>query len=148
MLTDVILKTHTKLNAENELEVLFLHTPEEYTRDVENVLASDDLQERELVETEQDSMLFALTWSRLFGDDGVWENRFYVRETEKTSSEGEAFPDSEPVELPPEDVPVRENIITLQENESEIGWRSDLAISNRWGDFSAGLRVSELDMDF
>ena len=88
VLTDVILKTHPKLNDSNELEFLALYTPEDYTRDVENVLASDNLQERELVKTEQDASLLAVTWARLFGDDGRWENRLYVRDTEKTSSEG------------------------------------------------------------
>ncbi len=148
ILSDVILKTHTKLNDSNDLEVLLLYTPEEYTRDVENVLASEELQERELVETEQDASLLAVTWGHLFGEDGRWENRFYVRDTEKSSSEGEAFPFSTPVELPPDQVPVRENIFTLVENEAEIGWRSDVSLSNRLGVFSAGARVAELDLDF
>lgn len=148
VLTDVILKTHTQLNARNELEFLLLFTPETYERDVDNVLASEDLQERELVDTEQDTGLFGVTWSRLVGDDGRWENRLYFRDSDKTSREGEAFPDSEPMILPPEDVPVREEIITLDENETEFGWRSDFSNSNRWGEFSAGLRVAELDLDF
>jgi hypothetical protein len=148
VLTDVILKTHTQLNARNELEFLFLFTPETYERDVENVLASEDFQERELVDTEQDAGLLGITWSRLIGDDGRWENRFYFRDSDKTSREGEAFPDSEPMIMPPEQVPVREEIITLDENETEIGWRSDFADSNRWGEFSVGLRVAELDLEF
>lgn len=148
VLTDVILKTHTKLNSRDELEFLMLFTPETYERDVDNVLASEDFQERELVDTEQDAGLFGITWSRLIGDDGRWENRFYVRDSDKTSREGEAFPDSEPILLPPEQVPVREEIITLEENEREIGWRSDFSGSNSWGDFSAGLRIAELDLEF
>ena len=147
VLTDVILKTHTQLNSNNELEFLVLYTPETYERDVENVLASEDLQERELVDTEQDTGLFGVTWTRLFGDDGRWENRFYFRESDKTSREGEAFPDSEPMILPVDQVPVREDIITLEENETEVGWRSDFSISNRWGEFSAGLRISDLDLE-
>ena len=55
-------------------------TPETYERDVENVLASENLQERELVDTEQDTSLFGITWSRpistrhvikLFANTGV-----------------------------------------------------------------------------
>ncbi len=148
VLTDVILKTHTKLNPENELEFLLLYTPETFERDVDNVLASDDLQERELIDNEQDSGLFGVTWTRLIGDDRRWENRFYFRDSDKTSREGEAFPDSEPMILPPDEVPVREDIITLKEKETEIGWRSDFFGSNRWGDFSAGLRIADLDLDF
>ncbi len=148
VLSDVILKTHTQLDAENELAFLLLYTPETGERDVENVLASDNLQERELIDSEQDSSLFGVTWTRLIGDVGRWENRFYYRDTEKTSREGEAFPDSEPIILPPDEVPVREDIITLEENEAELGWRSDFFGSNRWGDFSAGVRIADLELDF
>ena len=148
VLTDVILKTHTQLDPDNELEFLLLYTPETYERDVENVLASEDLQERELIDTEQDTGLFGVTWTRMIGEDGRWENRLYFRDTEKTSREGEAFPDSEPMILPADQVPVRENIITLEENETEIGWRSDLSVGNRLGVFSGGLRISDLDLSF
>ena len=148
VLSDVILKTHTQLSADNELEFLFLYTPETMDRGVENVLASENLQERELIDNEQDSTLFGVTWTRLFGDGGRWENRFFYRKTDKTSREGEAFPDSEPMTLPEDQVPVRENILILEEGETEIGWRSDVRVDNRWGLFSAGLRVSDLDLDF
>ncbi len=148
VLTDVILKTHTQLDPENELEFLFLYTPETVERDVDNVLASDDLQERELIDNEQDSGLFGVTWTRLIGNDSRWENRFYFRNSDKTSREGEAFPDSEPMILPPDQVPVREDIITVDEEETEIGWRSDFSTNNRWGEVSIGLRLADLDLDF
>ena len=148
VMTDLILKTHTQLDSSNELEFLLLHTTETYDRDAANVLESKNLKERELIDTEQDSTLFGVTWSRLFGDDGQWENRIFFRDTDKTSREGEAFPNSMPMIVPVAHVPVREDILTLEEKETEIGWRSDLSTSNRWGVFSAGLRVSEIELDF
>ena len=96
----------------------------------------------------QDSTLFGLTWTRLVGDDGRWENRVYHRATEKSGSQGEAFPDSMPAALPEERVPVRERILALGERETELGWRSDSFTGNRWGPLRAGVRVSRLDLDF
>ena len=148
VLTDVILKTHTQLDPSNELEFLFLYTPETYERGVENVLASDNLQERELIDTEQDSSLLGVTWTRLIGDGLRLENRLYYRQSDKTSREGEAFPFTNPEILPAANVPVRENILTLDEGETEIGWRTDLSASNRFGDYKAGLRLVSLDLDF
>ena len=148
VMTDLILKTHTQLDPNNELEFLLLYTPETFKRDVENVLESDDFEDRVLLDNEQDSSLFGVTWTRLFGDDGQWENRLYFRDSDKISREGEAFPDSEPMILPIDQVPVREDILTLREQETEIGWRSDLSMSNRWGVFSAGLRIADLDLDY
>src|SRR5690606_11306569 len=125
-----------------------LYSPETNDRDVTHVLASEDFQDRELIDTEQDSGLFGVTWRRFFGDDGQWENRFYFRDTDKVSREGEAFPDSAPMILPPDQVPVRKDIIILEEQETEIGWRSGFSTCNRWGVLSAGLRVSKLDLEF
>ena len=148
VLTDIILKTHTDVGLRDEFEVLFLHTPETRERTVENVLASENLEDRELLDNEQDSTLLALTWTRRFGADGRWSNRVFYRDTDKTSAEGEAFHNSAPTDTAAELVPVREDILTLQETEQEVGWRSDVAVSNRLGLLNAGLRVSSLDLDF
>ena len=148
VLTDVIVKTRTRVDADNALEFLLLHTPEDYRRNVAHVLQSENFEDRELVSSAQDSTLFGLTWTRLVGDDGRWENRVYHRATEKSGSQGEAFPDSMPAALPEERVPVRERILALGERETEFGWRSDFFTGNRWGPLRAGVRVSRLDLDF
>ena len=147
VMTDLIFKTHTQINQRSELEFLILDTPETDKRDAANVLESENLEERELVDNEQDSNLFGVTWTRLYSDDWQWENRFYARDTDKTSREGEAFPDTDPMIVPVDEVPVREDILTLREKETETGWRSDVSRSNRLGQFSAGIRVSRLDLD-
>ncbi|HET6564155.1 MAG TPA: TonB-dependent receptor, partial [Xanthomonadales bacterium] len=148
VLTDFNVKTHTQLNDTNELEFLLLFNPEEYSRDVENVLASDDLQDRELIDTEQDAWLFGTTWRNQLGDNMTWENRFYYRVLDKVGSEGEAFPFTDPEILPPEQVEVRESILTITEKDNEIGWRSDLIVDNSLGRFTTGIRVANLDLEY
>ena len=148
VMTDLILKTHTQVDAKNVVELLVLHTPERFARDVEHVLQSENLEDRELMESDQDSTLIGATWTHLLGNAGRWENRFFYRDTAKTSREGEAFPASTPRALPAEQVPIRRNILTLTEEEREFGWRSDLAVTNRVGVFNAGWRISDLDIDF
>src|SRR5690606_18793423 len=44
--------------------------------------------------------------------------------------------------------PVREDIITIGEDETEIGWRSDFETVNSWGVFSSGLQVSNIELDY
>ncbi|MEM9209833.1 MAG: carboxypeptidase regulatory-like domain-containing protein, partial [Pseudomonadota bacterium] len=73
-LTDVILKTVTEVNANNSVEVLAIFAPEDYTRDIDNVLASPDFEDALLVESEQDLGLLGVTWRRLIGDTGEWAN--------------------------------------------------------------------------
>ncbi|MFP3353643.1 TonB-dependent receptor, partial [Pseudoalteromonas sp. SIMBA_153] len=75
-------------------------------------------------------------------------NKVYYRKSNKISSEGEAFPDQVPSGSPASSFPMREDIITIGEDETEIGWRSDFEMLNQWGAFSAGIRVTQLDLDY
>jgi hypothetical protein len=93
-------------------------------------------------------VLLGATWRRLFGDSGEWVNRVFYRSSDKTSSEGEAYPDLVAPDTPVQDVPVREDILSIDEKESEIGWRSDVNLLNRFGPLSAGLRVSDVSLDY
>jgi hypothetical protein len=147
-LTDIVLKTVTTLDAENTIEFLGIYAPEEYTRNIDNVLASPNFEDVSLMETEQDLYLTALTWRRLLGDSGQWTNRLYLRANDKTSSEGEAYPDLVPEGTPATEVPVRERLMTVTEKETEIGWHSDYVTRNRFGQSSAGLRVWQTDVDY
>ena len=148
VLTDFIFKTHTRVNAANEFEFLVLHTPEQSSRDVEHVLESDNLEDRELLEQEQDSTLIGATWARRIGNGGRWENRVFYRNTDKASREGEAFHNAAPTVLPQDQVPIRRDILTLTEETKAFGWRSDLTLPNRLGTFAVGWRASDVDVAF
>lgn len=147
-LSDFILKTVTDFDERNSFEVLAIVAPETYSRDIDNVLESPDFEDVALLDSEQDLGLFGFTWRRLVGDTGEWTNRFYFRDSDKTSSEGEAYPDLVPAGTPADEIPVRERLITVDEKETEIGWRSDYALINRFGPASLGLRVVQTDVDY
>ena len=147
-LTDIVIKSVTEFDSRNSFEFLGIYAPETYTRDIDNVLASPDFADVALIDSEQDLSLVGFTWRRLVGESGEWVNRFYLRRNDKTSSEGEAYPDLVPEGTPAEGIPVRENLLTVGEKESEIGWRSDYTTQNRFGELSAGLRAWQTDVDY
>ncbi len=147
-LADVILKTSSKLGPRDTLEVLAIHATEDFERDLDNVRESDNFEDVALIDSSQDVSFLGLSWRRLFGDTGTWTQRLYYRYSDKKTSEGEAFPDLVPSDAPDSAVPVREDIITVKERETELGWRSDLTLLNRWGSFAAGWRVVNLSLDF
>ena len=147
-LTDVILKTVTTLDSGDTIEFLGVYAPEDYTRDIDNVLESPDFEDVALIDTDQDLYLTGLTWRHLVGETGEWTNRIYFRANDKFSAEGEAFPDLVPEGTPAEEIPVREQLLTVTEEETEIGWRSDYVTRNRFGQGSAGLRVTQTDVDY
>lgn len=147
-LTDIALKTVTSVDADNTIEFLGIYAPEKYTRDIDNVLASPNFEDVSLMDTNQDLSLVGLTWRRRIGQNGNWTNQLYARANDKISAEGEAYPDLVPAGTPAADVPVRERLITVKEKETEIGWQSDYATRNRFGQGSAGLRVWQTDVDY
>lgn len=147
-LTDFILKTVTELDLNNTIEVLAIAAPENYRRDIDNVLASEDFADVALIRAEQDLGLLGVSWKRLVGDSGEWVNRLYYRGSDKLSSEGEAFPDLVPAGTPAAQIPANERIITINEDERELGWRSDYSTQNRWGSGGLGLRLTQTRADF
>ena len=148
VLRDVIVKSAVPLDPSNTLEVLLIDTRETYARDVTHVFESPNFEDAALLDFKQDSDLYGLTLRSLIGDNAVWTNKVYHRASNKISSEGEAFPDLAPPGSPAADFPVREDILTVTEDETEIGWRSDFATVNRWGPFNAGLQATRLDLNY
>ena len=148
VLRDIIVKSSVPIGPSNTLEVLLIDTNETYTRDVTHVFESPDFEDAALLDFRQDSDLYGLTLRSLIGQDAVWTNKVYRRASNKISSEGEAFPDLAPPGSPASGFPVRENIITVTEDETEIGWRSDFTTANRWGAFNAGVQLTQIDLDY
>ena len=152
-LTDIILKTKTQIDLQNTLSFLAIYAPEEFTRDIENVLASDDeepgnFDNVSLERNETDNVLYVLNWTRLIGDSAEWENRFYYRIFDAQSASGEAFPDLSPLGTASDDIFVRENILVSSQEEVEFGLRTDVSVDNALGRFSTGARITSLDLAF
>ena len=148
VLRDILVKSVLPVGADNTLEVLLIDTHEDFTRGLAHVIESPNFEDASLLDTEQDSDLYGLTLRSLIGDEAVWTNKVYHRTSDKISSEGEAFPDLAPPGSPASGFPVREDIITVREDETEIGWRSDFGTSNRWGVFNAGVQVTRVELDY
>lgn len=148
VIRDVIVKSVTPVNENNTVEVLLIDTHEDYTRDVTHVSESPNFEDTALQDSEQDSDLYGLTLRSLVGDTAVWTNKVYYRSSDKISSEGEAFPEQVPEGSPPSSYPVREDIITIGEEETEIGWRSDFETLNQLGVFSGGIQLTQTELDY
>ena len=148
VLRDVIVKSVIPVNENNTFEILLMDTHEDYTRGVTHVLASPNFEDAALQDAEQDSDLYGLTWRSLLGENAVWTNKVYYRASDKISSEGEAFPDLAAEGAPASAIPVREDIITIGEDETEFGWRSDFQTVNQWGVFSTGIRATQIELNY
>lgn len=148
VLRDVIVKSVIPVNQNHTVEILLVDTQEDYIRDVTHVFASPNFEDAALLDFKQDSDLYGMTLRSLIGDKAVLTNKLYYRKSDKLSSEGEAFPDQVLEGSPASSFPVRQDIITIAEDETEIGWRSDYETVNQWGLFSAGVRLTQIELDY
>ncbi|WP_337841503.1 TonB-dependent receptor [Rheinheimera sp.] len=148
VLRDIIVKSVIPVNQNHTVEILLMDTYEDYIRDETHVFASPNFEDVALLDFKQDSDLYGLTLRSLVGDEAVWTNKLYSRKSDKLSSEGEAFPDLVPPGSPASSFPLREDILTIGENETELGWRSDFETLNSWGRFSAGGQVTQIELDY
>ena len=148
VLRDIIFKSVIPINQNNTFEVLLMDTHEKYTRGVEHVSESPNFEDTALQNAEQDSDLYGLTLTTLLGETAVLTNKVYYRKSDKLSSEGEAYPDLVPEGTPASEYPSREDIITISEGETEIGWRSDFEVENQLGMLSVGARITQIELDY
>ena len=148
-LTDIIFKSTSQLNDRHTLDVIAIYTPEDFERDLENVLNSDD-DETGLARTSQDSALFGVNWRYLTGERSFLKNTFFYRSSDKRSIVGDSFPDLAPDgSSSPDDIPVREDILDLNEGETEVGWRGDFNYATSRGDqLAVGARLTRVDLDY
>jgi outer membrane receptor for ferrienterochelin and colicin len=148
-LTDVIVKSVTNLNPDHRVELLAIHASEDFKRTVENVLESENFEDVGISESKQDNTLLGVTWRWSPGEVAQFRNTLYYRNSDTTSTQGEAFPDLAGPDPTPATTPVTENILRINERETEIGWRSDFStILGANGIFSAGAQVARVDLDF
>ena len=148
VLRDIIVKSVIPISSKNTIEILLMDTHEDYTRGVTHVSESPNFEDTALQDTEQDSDLYGLTLRSLIGEKAVWTNKIYYRRSDKISSEGEADPDLVPEGSPASSYPGREDIITIGEDETETGWRSDFETVNPWGVFSGGVRITQIELNY
>ena len=151
-LTDIVFKSTTRFNPSNKLNLIAIHATENFDRDVTNVVESTNFDDASVVNAEQDVTLVGATWEHLSGATGRWVNTVYYRHSDKAEIVGEAFPDlaaSDPGALPdPENVTVRENILSFSAAERELGWRSDYSVETGLGVLTAGVRITRLELEY
>lgn len=152
-LTDIILKTSTQVSPQDKVQFLAIYAPEEYTRDIENVIATDEEEpgvypDVELARSKTDNALLGLTWSRLLGSNAELVNQIYHRNFDARSRIGEAYPEEFPIGTPADQIRARENLLNIRAEEQETGWQLDLFSDNSLGRLSTGLRVIQLNLRY
>ncbi|MDP7592959.1 MAG: TonB-dependent receptor [Litorilituus sp.] len=149
-LTDILFKSITQIGSDQTIEFLMIHSPEEYSRDLQHVVQAEagEPLEDNITFRDQESNLIGLTWSSLIGEESEVSTNLYYRTSDKFTSQGESYSDAVPMDTPYQDIPVLRDILTLGEEETEIGFRSDFSTFNQFGELTTGMEVRSFDLTF
>lgn len=148
-LADFIFKSVTELNDAHAIELLAIRASEDYSRTVQNVLLSPDYEDVSLVQSEQDSNLFGVTWRWSLGRAGRLRSAVYYQDAIRNGAQGEAYPDLGGPDPTPDSTPARPDIMRVAESQKQFGLRSDFTTELKSGaTFSAGAALSRTELDF
>lgn len=147
-LFDLLVKTTTPLNDRHRLSLLFVYTPEWFTRDAQNALASENYEDMLLIDTEQQAGLLGVSLDSLVGSSGRLQNRLYYRFADEVTAVGEAYPERSPLPISLDNLVMEEDVLHQDEQENLFGWRSDYSQQNGWGLFAIGAEVQHLSANY
>lgn len=150
-MADVIAKTTTYVDANNKISVLGIYSTDRLTRGPHNIIKADDLVENDIWDIDETRWLLGANWRLLTGKKSVLHNTLYYRKNDRFRSIGHAWADGFGGQLPPSvaDLRIRENVGVQNEEEVEIGWKSDFDyIVGRSGTINAGIELYTIDLDY
>lgn len=147
---DIILKTTTTINSNNKFSVLGIYSRDDLHRDRKNLFASDDLIENDVWRIDETRTLFGLNWRLLTSKQSLLHNTIYFRGNQRDRASGNAWgPDGIKIPATKMDIGLRPDIIEQNQDELEIGWKSDFTqMLGKDFTIKAGIELFSIDLDY
>lgn len=128
--TDLIIKTTTELNSSNKISLLGIYADDFYTRTVENIFQSDNLNSNVLSNHKNYRYLLGGNWRLLFGDLGFLSSSVYYYYDYLKTIDGRVNTANDFGLTPNKDNAFfRENIYNDLRSDKTFGYKSDLTLS-------------------
>lgn len=149
--SDVILKTVTDFSSKHRLSLLGIYAPEEFERNVNNILeAKDDNYTSYIGSSEETKYVIGGTWRFLTGNNSFLRNTIYYKGTEVTNNHGKAYLNPKGGgSLQLSDIKTRPNYIRINNDEYQYGLRSQFSYSPiNSSPFSTGLELYQINFNY
>jgi hypothetical protein len=126
-MSDLIVKTTTRLNPAHEVGVVGLYATDRLLRGPQHLLKGKDLLQNGLFEVDETRWAVGVNWRWLTSARSVLHNTLYLAGNERLRSYGHATADASGGSLPGSDADLRyrERVGFQDQRETEVGWRSD-----------------------
>lgn len=123
--SDVIVKSTTEINSFHKLSILGIYSQDNYTRTVENVFESKDINVNQLADHTEDKYMIGLNWRFLTGKNTFLTTTLYYFNNQKKNIEGRVNSASDnEIEPTKDNAYIRENIYDLKRDEKAQGIKS------------------------
>jgi hypothetical protein len=142
---DYIVKTSTRLDARHKISLLGIYTPEQFDREIQHVLETEDFAGNDITDFAENKGLIGLNWQYLSGKRSVWQNSFYHRRTDRDGRLGRVVVknNQDPATFAPRWVLDETN------RETESGWRSVFTwMPTDRLTLTSGVEASQLSIDY
>ena len=151
---DYMIKTSTEINKKNKLTFIAMFNPEKYTRDIDNVLDSKNINDKNnssfVGKSVVDKAVAGLNLRTLIGRNSYWKNILYYRLEDVDNHLGNSTPtlDSAGNIIKKGNIPYETDLRHIRNKQYEAGYRS--IFTTKLGsnvNFVAGADVARVDID-
>jgi len=152
---DYMIKTSTEINSKNKLTFIAMYNPEKYTRDIDNVLDSKNIDDKNtssfVGKSVVDKGVAGFNLRTLVGHNSYWKNILYYRFQDVDNHLGNSTPtlDAEGNIIKKGSIPFETDLRHIRNKQFETGYRS--IFSTKLGktvNLTAGGEAARVDIDY
>lgn len=147
---DYMIKTSTQINAKNKLTFLVMYNPETYDKTINDVIESDKVEDVSIVKVTNRKTLTGINLRTLTSKNSFLKNILYYRNLASNNSIGIAYPGANPDETfaDKKNIPFENDIKTIKNNQSEIGYRSIFSQRFKGSTLVAGVDLINVSINY
>lgn len=147
---DYMVKTVTQLNAKNRLEIIAMYNPENYTKTVNDVRQSVQMEDVSVGDSKNNKSLVGINLRTLTSKNSYWKNILYFRTLDANSAFGTSYPsaDANGNLIHKSNIPYNPDITEIHDNQHELGYRSIFTQHFTHVIFTAGADLSRVSIDY
>lgn len=152
---DYMIKTSTEINAKNKLTFIAMFNPEKYTRDIDNVQDSKNIDDKNnssfVGKSVVNKGIVGLNLRTLIGHSSYWKNILYYRFQDVDNHLGNSTPnlDAEGNIIKKSSIPFEEDLRHIRSKQFETGYRSIFSTKlSKTINLTAGADAARVDIDY
>jgi CarboxypepD_reg-like domain/TonB-dependent Receptor Plug Domain len=147
---DYMIKTTTQINAKNKLSIIAMYNPETYDKTINDVIESEKVEEISIVKTTNNKALIGVNLRTLTSKNSFVKHILYYRNLTSNNTIGATFPsaNSDGTFATKNNIAFENDVKTIKNNQSEIGYRSIFTQRFKNATLTAGIDLANVSINY